>query len=199
VGTKSVGEFSRGLGITDERRCALRRVRRALMLVGAHDGLRTRQRKTRAAFSKREPHLACSGICWKQRPSSACPVSMVIRSFHVTQSRVIKARVRPTTCRANYVVAPNRRSLRVRPWRVHGRQEGFCSLARFLLGRKPRLRRPASRADGLAANSPTRLDGCALLGVHAPCGAAPRCAWNRCACGAICLTQGLRPRTPGPA
>ena len=27
-------------------------------------------------------------------------------------------------------------------WRVHGRQEGFCSLARFLLVRKPRLRRP---------------------------------------------------------
>src|SRR5438874_13103969 len=41
--------------------------------------------------------------------------------------------------------------------RVHGRQEGLCSLARFLLGRKPRLRRPAARADGLAANSPTRL------------------------------------------
>jgi hypothetical protein len=62
-------------------------------------------------------------------------------------------------------------SRRVAPrgaWRVHGRQEGLCSLARFLLGRKPRLRRPASRADGVAANSPTRLDGCALLAVNAP-------------------------------
>jgi hypothetical protein len=28
-------------------------------------------------------------------------------------------------------------------WRVHGRQEGLCSLARFLLGRKPPLRGPA--------------------------------------------------------
>jgi hypothetical protein len=53
-------------------------------------------------------------------------------------------------------------------WRVHGRQEGLCSLARFLLGRKPRLRRPAARADGLASNSPTRLIGCALLAVNAP-------------------------------
>src|SRR5215216_2728938 len=45
---------------------------------------------------------------------------------------------------------------------------GTCSLARFLLGRKPRLRRPAARADGLATNSPSRLVGCALLAVNAP-------------------------------
>ena len=55
---------------------------------------------------------------------------------------------------------------------------GPCSLARFLFGRKPRLRRRRyAGLTGLAANSPTRLIGCALLAVYAPpFGAAPRSA-----------------------
>ena len=59
-------------------------------------------------------------------------------------------------------------------------EEGLCSLARFLLGRKPPLRGPADAGFGLASNSPTRLIGCALLAVYAPpFGAAHAPLWNR--------------------
>ena len=82
-------------------------------------------------------------------------------------------------------------------WRVHGRQEGLRSLARFLLGRKPRLRRPASRADGLASDSPKRLIGCALLAVNAPPSGLPtlRCR-NRAPSARIFGSRGSAPAPP---
>jgi len=85
------------------------------------------------------------------------------------------------------------------PWRVHRRQEGLCSLARFLLGRKPRLRRPADAGFGLAANSSTRLIGCALLAVNAPPTGRPHASFcDRGAFGAFCFSWAPAP-APRPS
>ena len=79
---------------------------------------------------------------------------------------------------------------------------GTCSLARFLLGRKPPLRGPADAGFGLASNSPTRRFGCALLAVNAPPSGRPHAPlWNRCAPAgaAVCLKRSYAPDTSGPA